>query len=67
MIEAYFVLAAWFYATDMIAGHVAGVKCRPIAGIGLAVVWPISLAVSLVASAALVRAYRLKLYGGEDG
>lgn len=58
MLIAYLILAAWFFAADLLAGWVAGVKCRPIAAALLAMVWPLSVAFALVASAILIRHHR---------
>lgn len=60
MIAAYLILAAWFYAIDLIAGRVAGSRGRPVVAVLLALVWPLSLTLALLAAAALVRSLREK-------
>lgn len=54
----YFALAGWFFCMDMLAGELADVKPRPIAGALLALVWPLSVPFALCASAIIIR--RLK-------
>lgn len=57
----YFVLAAWFCAADMVAGRIAGSPYRPIGAVVLALVWPVSLALALVAAASVVRGLRQQI------
>lgn len=61
---AYLALAAWFFAADMLAGEIAGVKARPWAGAALAIVWPLSAPLAICASAVIIRRMR---DGGSDG
>jgi len=55
---AYLILAAWFFVVDMIASRLAGVPPRPVPGAALALLWPISAAFAICASAHLIRHHR---------
>ncbi len=55
MFYIYLALAVWFFLADMLAGYIAGSPARPLGGAVLALLWPLSLAFSLVASAAIIR------------
>ena len=60
MTIAYLCLALWFYVFDMIAGEIAGVKRRPIAGALFALVWPVSMVLQMLGAAIVVGSYREK-------
>ena len=61
MLTAYLILAAWFLVIDVLAGRIAGSPTRPIATVALALLWPLSMAFALLASAAIVTHYRKQL------
>ena len=61
---AYLALAVWFFAADMLAGELAGVKARPWAGAALAAIWPLSAPLAICASAVIIRRLRTT---GNDG
>ena len=63
MLTAYCAIAVWFWLADLVAGRVAKSPCRPVAALFFAAVWPISMPLALIASAALVRGLRDKAFG----
>lgn len=54
MISAYVSLVVWFWCVDMAAGVAADVTPRPFAALILALIWPLSVAFALIASALII-------------
>lgn len=61
MLTIYLALATWFALVDILAAHINGIPARPIAASLLALLWPVSLAFALLASALLIRRLRDRL------
>lgn len=64
MVAAYLTLAAWFAAADLFAAWAGGMKLRPVAAVLLALVWPLSVAFAMVASAIIIGRLRAATSSG---
>lgn len=58
LLIAYLVLAAWFSIIDLLAGRIARSPSRKVASIFLALLWPLSNAFAILASAAIIGRHR---------